>query len=222
MNRKLGPAYSWRYQIQRVEKLPQKGSFLVARHIYTFYTDNTQGGNAKKYNLEVHQYEDSIYILKFYLAAHAQHPNRYNILTNVGFRDARRILDTCFHVMADILKRDPLASGGFIGAPKPLKVRPDKHKPFRQQGLSISKRKLEKEAENQRYRVYTRLATNYFSPDNWDHYDYSEKSVYLLVNRRNPKSNIHQVAWDLYNALGEVPQNERTPFPLRVIRRNRI
>jgi hypothetical protein len=206
MSRKLGPPYEWRSQKQ---KPPQPGGFLIAKYIYTFYAS---GG--KKYNLEVEQYPSNIYILKFYLAANVAHPDRFNMLADIGFAAARKLLDTCFHVMSDILRRNPLASGGFIGAPKILKKK--KHKAFGRKSV-VQGQKLEDVEQTQRYRVYTLLARNYFSPKNWDHYDFGEESLYLLVNRNNPQTDIPQVAWDLYNNLKDIPQDERRPFPIKVV-----
>ena len=105
-------------------------------------------------------------MLKFYLKEHRyQHDPepKYYFQTNDGPAEAIRILNTCLSVMLYLLKRDPLASGGFIGTPKP------------EEG--------ENATNGQRFRIYSQLARDFFPPERWDHQHSPETNAYLLLNR---------------------------------------
>ena len=106
-------------------------------------------------------------MLKFYLKEHRyqQDPEpKYYYQTNDGPAEAIRILNTCLSMMLHLLKRDPLASGGFIGTPKPEETG-------------------EKSINGQRFRIYSQLARDFFPPERWDHHHSPETNAYLLLNK---------------------------------------
>jgi hypothetical protein len=70
---------------------------------------------------------------------------KYYFQTNDGPAEAIRVLNTCLSVMLYLLRRDPLASGGFISTPKP------------EEG--------ENATNGQRFRIYSQLAATFSHPN---------------------------------------------------------
>lgn len=117
------------------------------------------------YLAQVEEYQHHLYVIKFYLKKdrHARDPDqRFQRQTNRGAAEALRVIHTCLHVMLAFIARDPLASCGFIGSPKP-----DEDKRL-----------------TQRFRIYTQLMKTYFPDEDWQHRSFPAESAYLLLNRR--------------------------------------
>ncbi|HEX8327082.1 MAG TPA: hypothetical protein VF629_06055 [Hymenobacter sp.] len=155
-----GNAYPFRFITEKPPYSP--GGFLLERYICPFQTRK-----GRHYIIQAEQYQHHIYVLKFYLKVHRfeRDPEpKYSYQTNDGPAEAIRILNTCLAVMLHLLKRDPLASGGFIGTPKPAEA--------------------EKDPTNaQRFRIYSQLASDFFPPERWDHQHSPETNAYLLLNK---------------------------------------
>jgi hypothetical protein len=66
--------------------------------------------------------------------------------------------------MLYLLRRDLLASGGFIGTPKPNETG-------------------DKAANAQIFRIYSQLASGFFPPQRWEHQHSPESNAYLLLNK---------------------------------------
>lgn len=124
------------------------------------------------YLVEVEVYEKSFYFLKFYLRSHNRLPGRYKYRVLIGDNDSFRIFNTCIAIASEILKKDPLASFGFIG------VDSDDEKSI---------------ANTKRYRIYKKLAVTYFSTENFDHQKDDSNSMYLLLNRGNQELNKDEI-----------------------------
>jgi len=137
-------------------------------NVYCFKTDQS------KYLIEVEQYPQNIYILKFYKRSHKQSRERYNLLTNEG--RCSRIIGTCFSIFLDIYRTNELVSFGFIGA------------------CTINPQTGEKEGKDntKRYRIYTRAMINYFGEETYTYFDEPGQSFYLAVSNKN--LNVHRVA----------------------------
>ncbi|WP_223648823.1 hypothetical protein [Hymenobacter psoromatis] len=155
-----GNVYPFRFVVEKPPYSP--GGFLIERYICPFQTKKGQ-----HYIIQAEKYQHHIYVLKFYLKLHRYERDpeaKYAYQTNDGPAEAIRILNTCLAVMLQILKRDPLASGGFIGTPKPVEI--------------------EKKLINvQRFRIYSQLASDFFPPERWNHQHSPETNAYLLLNK---------------------------------------
>jgi hypothetical protein len=152
-----GPGYPFRFLS---EGPAQPGGLLLETYLCPF---RTRYGD--HYIAQVERYEYHVYVVKFYLKKHraTRDPDkRFQHQTNRGAAEALRVIHTCIRVMLYVIKRDPLASVGFIGTPKPG----------------------EKKANTQRYRIYTQMMTSYFAKEAWHHEDFGGESAYLLLNRR--------------------------------------
>jgi len=125
------------------------------RHILTFACRFGQ-----QYIVEVEQYDDQFYAIKFFLKSHRLSANRYSLTTQ--FFDAGRVIATCLQIMKYFYERNPQASFGFVASPL----------------------LHENKALTKRFRVYRRIMENVFPPYIFHHYTYEQQSVYLLLNRK--------------------------------------
>ncbi len=132
------------------------GEHFIKEYKFTFVAKNNQ-----RYIVNVEQYKYNLYIIKFYLKAHSDSPNKFALLT--GFNDAVKVINTCLEIMIYLYKLDKTASFGFIGA----------------------NLLGEDKANTKRFRIYNKIMQNLFSPLKFNHYNYPEKSAYLLLNKSN-------------------------------------
>ena len=86
--------------------------------------------------------------------------------------------------MLYLLRRDPLASGGFVGTLKPAETG-------------------EKATNTQRFRIYSQLASDFFPPQRWEHQHSPETNAYLLLNKATLASypDLLQQAQQMFQAL---------------------
>lgn len=119
----------------------------------------TQNGNV--YIIDVENYKNNIYIIKYYLKNHRLSEYKYSFRTNENV--ANRIFGTCLNVASEILNKDCKASFGYVGA------------------NDID----EKKENTKRYRVYKRISERFFSPKNFTHYQNDKNSLYLMLNNSN-------------------------------------
>lgn len=121
------------------------------------------------YIVDVEEYKQQIFILKFYLKNHRLSDNRYSFRTNE--RKAMRILGTCMKISLKIYEKYPLASFGFIG------------------GNDIGEHK----SNNKRYRLYKKITENIFSPKKFYHYKDDKSSMYIIFNKENTEIDQKQI-----------------------------
>lgn len=155
-----GNFYPFRFIIEKPPYSP--GGFLLERYICPFQTRK-----GRHYIIQAEQYQHHVYVLKFYLKIHRYERDaeaKFAYQTNDGPAEAIRIFNTCLAVMQHLLKRDPLASGGFIGTPKPAEAADDP-------------------TNAQRFRIYSQLASDFFPPERWEHQHSPETNAYLLLNK---------------------------------------
>ena len=176
----LGPGYPFRFISQG--PLDPSG-LLLEMYLCPF---RTRSGEA--YIAQVEKYAHHVYVVKFYLKRdrNTRDPEqRFQRQTNVGAGEAIRIIHTCFRVMLYVIERDPLASCGFIGTPKPT----------------------EDKATTQRYRIYVQMMRNFFSATRFEHREFPAESAFLLLNRaalaRDPDLLRHAAA--MFDALYLMP-----------------
>lgn len=157
------------YPYRKANTIIQKdGGILKSIHIYTF-----KNRKNTVYIVNIEEYENDIFILKFHTKQHRLSKKRYNLLTHE--KDARRVIYSCIQIGREILSINTLASFGFIGAPIPIECERGKNKYHR----------------TKRFKVYQKFATFFFSPDNFEHRPNEQFSSYLLLNRKKLESHLN-------------------------------
>ena len=122
----------------------------------------------------VEEYHHHIFIIKFFLKAHKSHPQKYSLLT--GLQEAPKVLGTCLKITVTIIKKNPLASLCFIGAPT----------------LEEAERaKNHIKAPTKRFNMYTKVVARLFSPNDFLHVEDANNSAYAIITMRN--GNPHKI-----------------------------
>ncbi len=119
------------------------------------------------YIVRVERYKNHTYCLKFFDKAVSESKNKFSLRT--GTFEPRTIFYTLYHIMLDVLAKDPTASFFFIGAED------------EKDGLGESTR---------RYRIYRKFVSSTVGNNVFDHYRVNELSLYILINKQsveNPK-----------------------------------
>lgn len=130
------------------------------RETYTFV--NREGHT---YTVWADEFEEAcLYGVKFFRRDYYDLRDQFTVVLNT--QDAYRVLATCLSIMLHIYKRQPNVSFIFQGA--------------NSEG--------ETEAKTKRFRIYSFMMENLFSPASFDRFAYPAKSVYLLRNKKaNPE-----------------------------------
>lgn len=115
------------------------------------------------YLVRLEEFEHDFFSVKFHLKQHTYSDKKYEMLT--GKQEAARIINTCLLVMGDMLNRHPKASFGFTGAP-------------------VGEEAGQSEP-TKRFRIYRRIMENFFSPENFAHYQLPDKNAYFLLNKKH-------------------------------------
>lgn len=111
------------------------------------------------YVVNVEEYGQMVFALKFYRQSLAGHDLRFKLLS--GNFDAAAVLSTCVNIIGDFLSKNPFASFAFVGA------------------WSAG----ESSANSKRFRVYQKVVAALISPLQFEHHAYPKNSAYLLLNR---------------------------------------
>jgi hypothetical protein len=122
----------------------------------------------QRYFVILDAFDDDFYAIKFYPKALEHSPKKYQVMT--ANNDAAVRINTCPKIMAHVLQEiNPLASFGFTGV--------------RSENEDIEK-------PSKRYRLYIRVMKQFFSPQNFVHYEYATSNAYFLINRKvkDPKA----------------------------------
>lgn len=125
------------------------------------------------YIVRVEKYIKHCYCLKFFDKANINSKNKFSLRTNTF--EPRTIFYTLFHIMMDVLEKDPTASFFFIGA---------------------EDEKDELGQSTRRYRIYMKFVTSVVSDKLFTHYAVSTESLYILINKRstsNPLSLANEI-----------------------------
>ena len=117
-----------------------------------------------RYIVNVEEYPNYVFVPKFYPSSEKNNPNRFAVLT-FEYNSAK-IIRTIIDIMLFVYKANPMASFAWLGA------------------ATSMKRKREGKSFTQRYRIYRNLMLNFFSSDNWFHFDDYVTSTYLLANKK--------------------------------------
>jgi hypothetical protein len=131
-------------------------------HILTFYSSK----NGLKYVVNIEEYEEELFAIKFYPKCLKRSEFKYNKIINKG--DVINVLMTCASVIPYILRENKNASFGFVGS----------------RTINSTNNFVESFNENKRYRIYSDLIKQVIGGQTFVHIEYEKISGYLLVNKR--------------------------------------
>lgn len=127
---------------------------------YTMQYRFTSAKSRHKYIVRVERYIKHSYCVKFFDKANMASDLKFSLRT--GTFEVRTILYTLFHIMLDVLKRDPKASFFFIGETD------EKDIPGR---------------ATRRFRIYRRFVSTLIGEQLFAHSRSDQLSLYILANR---------------------------------------
>lgn len=141
------------------------------------------------YHVIAEEYDHKIYAIKFYASIHKNFQHKYNVVLNDN--DAFKVIRTVFDITLSILKKEELASFGFLASP------------------TISNDKQEDKSETKRYNIYKYLISNYLGEKQFTHATDPKYSAYILINNKNkdPKNLLEKASKlfvDLYPYLENI------------------
>jgi len=148
----------------------------IKTHIYTFKT------NKAKYIVEVEEYRQNIFIIKFYRKIDRFCKNKFNVLTNEF--NCTRIISTCVRILISILEKNHSASFGFLGS------------------NTISPNFIEKKEDTQRFGIYKAVMENFVGDIVFSHAMDKIHSTYLMINRNNqPEDRFLVIAKQMFEGI---------------------
>ena len=175
------------YSVVRLlnKKVDEPPYIKVGEFLYRFKTEKKE-----TYLVLVEEYVNQLFVVKFYLKAHQHSKNKYKELIckldscqehkkDSVPRNSRKIIFTCMEVCRQLSEQYPLHSFAFIGCPK----------------LGTD----ETYENNQRFRIYGKIALTFVSNDNFRHYEDKKYSVFILINQANLKENVN--LFNLYQSM---------------------
>ena len=131
--------------------------------IYKFYSPKTK----LIYIINADYHEHDVFAIKFYTKQHKHSKNKFSIITNKG--DVTNILISCSKVIPILLGGYPNASFGFCAS----------------RTIDKLSKKIENFSVNQRFRIYRNFISALFGTKTFQHYEYTQISSYLLINKGN-------------------------------------
>lgn len=147
------------FNFSLIQKKPSQEKFILFEHVYHFKTSK------RRYIVIVEEYHLNIFVVKFYPADKKRYNDRFSIVLN-DF-DFAPIIRTCINIMLEVLKENPTASFGYVGA------------------NSVTKTYKEGKRDTQRYRIYQRVMDIFLSPLLFARVESAANSAELLLNRKN-------------------------------------
>jgi hypothetical protein len=147
------------FEFSFIQRKPTSDPDIPFELIFQFRT------NHRRYIVIVEEYRFDIFIVKFYPATKKNDDNRFQVVLNDY--EFAPIIRTCINIMLEFLKKNPLASFGYIGA------------------NSIIDGFEEAKSLTQRFRIYDYVMGIFLNTENFLRL-YSEKnSGALLLNLKN-------------------------------------
>lgn len=148
----------------------------VRTHIYAFRTERY------RYLIEVEQYLNEIFIIKFYRKQDKSRDCKFNILTHEN--NCTKIVSTCIQVLIRILQTHPKASFGFLGS------------------HTIDGDKVEARNNTKRFKVYKAAMENLIGDTVFAHSMDVIHSTYLMINKQNePEDEFLTTAREMFEDL---------------------
>lgn len=122
------------------------------------------GKSHHTYIVRIEKYIKHTYCLKFFDKANMDSKNKFSLRTNTF--EPRTIMYTLFHIVEDVLKKDPYASFFFIGAEDEKDVK----------GL-----------QTRRFTIYQSFVLSIVGDKSFEHLRLAEYSLYILLNKKVEK-----------------------------------
>lgn len=161
------------------------GGNKIKRRNHEIYRFKNDFGDI--YLVEVFFYDYSVYAIKFFLKKHRLSDNRYNMVypKTFGVKQGRitgnynflKVLNTISKIAMDIIGRDPLASFGFLGAPRASELDEGKNAANINSDCTVGNTK--------RYIVYSNYVARYYNPKDFEYISSPTSSIMLLRNNKN-------------------------------------
>lgn len=153
----------------------------LSTHIFTFHSVQ----NGLKYVINIEEYKEDLFAIKFYPKCLKRSDFKYNRIINKG--DVINVLMTCASTIPHILIRNKNASFGFVGS----------------RTIDFRNAFIESYNENKRYRIYSELIKQVIGDKTFVHIEYEKISGYLLLNRNfssiaTKEKRIKQVLNEIY------------------------
>lgn len=142
----------------------------LSTHVFTFFSRT----NGLKYVINVEEFEESFYAIKFYPKCLKKSDFKFNKIINKG--DVINVLMTCASVIPHLLVRNQNASFGFVGS----------------RTADLNNRFIEKFSDTKRYRVYSDLIKEVIGDKTFVHMEYLQISGYLLINKKAPSVELQE------------------------------
>jgi hypothetical protein len=148
-----------------IQKKSIVGMDIIRKFVYDFHSSK------RRYIVLIEEYELNVFVPKFFPSSLKDSPNKYNVLLN-DF-EAPRVVRTCINIVLELLAQHPNHSFAFVGA------------------NTITKKSVEQKYFTQRFRIYRILMLNFFTTNNWMHFEDFTTSTYLLFPfQKKTKNNI--------------------------------
>lgn len=160
---------SYNFRFISNEYPQNKEGILICRKLYTYKAEKS------KYIVEVEQFKNDLYFIKFFQKNHRHSELKYNILTEDG--KPRKKIYTCFNICFDILEKSEYASFGFVGSPTIPEIENE---------TETAKRV----SNNKRFIFYTRIITTFIGENIFYHEYDVNKNAYVLINKKKNKDEI--------------------------------
>ena len=74
--------------------------YFKAVHVYKFNT-----AEENRYLVTVEEYQHHVYILKFCLEDHQDNNDKFNILLNIGYANAKKVILTCVQIGYESMRK---------------------------------------------------------------------------------------------------------------------
>lgn len=136
-------------------------------HIVDLWSFRSSKSN-KRYIVEIEEFEEGFYGIKYYWKGVEKSKDRYSMLTNDY--EPRKIVRSCIEVMLDYYRRNPYSSFGFVAAPDLAE--------------DIKGKRAVVEGGNRRFRFYQRMMVNLFGPETFYQVADTTNTIYLLINMK--------------------------------------
>ncbi len=155
------------FELKFIQRIPPRvGDDFEYAYIYSFWTDECNGIRGVKYVLRAEKFEDT-FAIKFYAQKDSGSVHKYHkILQLHDYKSALRVFVTCASVVPVILENHPDASFVVMGAQSIDEIG-----------------NMEQMDTDQRFRIYRYIATRLFGRVLFEHYEYTQASTYLLLNK---------------------------------------
>lgn len=138
--------------------IEQGGSYYLSQRTYQYRFKSLRSNHT--YIVRAERFSEHVYCMKFFDKAHRHSDDKFSLLTNTF--EPRSIFYTLYHIMLDLLGRDPNASFFFIGSA-------DEHDEVGQ--------------ATRRYRIYRKFVSSVIGERLFAHYRVNDTSLYILVNK---------------------------------------